>query len=646
MDINDNLHQDDLRQDDLHQKVLSLLLDEAGVVLPDTELAALKQDTAIRSLLNDLLTKVSAKADAFAMQAISVPIDHINLADRIALADSEAVTCPPERVIAVAADIIATDIIATEIKNSQFVGETREQPTTATDDRQQSASLSQEKTHEAIGSEENIVKEPNQQNERLLLAETLSAKTLSAKTLEPNPPADVLPPVDVLSPIEIHHKVPVEEESWQAMLFSPFEQHANAASPAAGTKPLRPGQIPVGMPNPANCPPQYTQPKAKINIANARVGTPFHSDVDISLDNGAKAEILDVSFAKDIGLIFDQATSSLSGTPTESGDIEVTVTWSCHSAPYFSTKVLFIVNPDPRSLWKILEPPADDRYFKENVDHKLISAPGINIAAASRRGRSHEHVGSFRDDDFFISSNRDTGWNIMLVADGAGSAKNSRKGSQIVTETVGHYLSAQLSGDKGRELKERIINWAPEDQRVVGETFIRQFHHASVIAINNIKNESLIAEETVKSYSTTLLATVSFRTGTELFAAAFWMGDGAIAAYGPVGKVRILGTPDSGEYAGQTRFLDVDAVGDPEFSKRVSIGKWTGISHLVLMTDGVSDPRFETDNGLQNPQKWDALIAEISPCLSDNPQAAEQLAEWLNFFSPGNHDDRTIVVSW
>lgn len=100
----------------------------------------------------------------------------------------------------------------------------------------------------------------------------------------------------------------------------------------------------------------------------------------------------------------------------------------------------------------------------------------------------------------------------------------------------------------------------------------------------------MIAEETVKSYSTTLLATVSFRTGTELFAAAFWMGDGAIAAYGPVGRVRILGTPDSGEYAGQTRFLDVDAVGDPEFSKRVSIGKWTGISHLVLMTDGVSDP--------------------------------------------------------
>ena len=73
---------------------------------------------------------------------------------------------------------------------------------------------------------------------------------------------------------------------------------------------------------------------------------------------------------------------------------------------------------------------------------------------------------------------------------------------------------------------------------------------------------------------------------------------------------------------------------DANFSKRISIGKWTEVSHLVLMTDGVSDPRFETDNGLQNSQKWDDLIAELAPCLSDPSQPAERLAEWLNFFSP------------
>ncbi|VEI62006.1 Uncharacterised protein [Serratia fonticola] len=211
---------------------------------------------------------------------------------------------------------------------------------------------------------------------------------------------------------------------------------------------------------------------------------------------------------------------------------------------------------------------------------------------------------------------------------------------------MGDYLTTLLNSDKGLELKACVENWGTDDQRIVWEAFNRLFRQAAIMAVNNISNESIQAEESAKSYSTTLLVTVSFRTGAELFAASFWLGDGAIAAYGPVGKVRVLGTPDSGEYAGQTRFLDADAVNDTNFSKRISIGKWTEVSHLVLMTDGVSDPRFETDNGLQNSQKWDDLIAELTPCLSDPSQPAERLAEWLNFFSPGNHDDRTLIVAW
>lgn len=573
--------------DNRHQKVLSLILENSGIALSEAELTALSQDTELQSLLDDVLVKIRAKAETSA----ATTADTEN--------DSEAVAGQPELAIA---------------------------PSEANDGLPEAESVSEEKIHAMI---ENTASEDSQQNAISILAEALPTQALE-------------PP----SPIEALPQDPVKEQPYQVMLYPEFEPNAGAIPSETDSKPLRPGQVPTGTSNPANSTPQYTQPVAKINIANARAGALFHSEVDISLDNGAKAEVVDVSFTSDIGLTFDRTTSALAGIPTKSGNFEATVTWSYPSSPYCLTKVLFIVNPDPRSLWKIIEPPAGDRYFKQNVDHKLIIGQAANIAAASRRGRSHEHVGSFRDDDFFISSNSDTGWNIMLVADGAGSAKNSRQGSRIVTETVGNHLSTQLNGDKGHNLKQRIISWSLEDQNMVGETFIRQFQYAAAIAVNNIKNESMVAEESVKSYSTTLLAMVSLRIGTELFAASFWMGDGAIAAYGPVGKVRILGTPDSGEYAGQTRFLDADVIHDPEFSKRVSIGKWTNISHLVLMTDGVSDPRFETDNGLQNPQKWDALISEISPCLSDNPQSAEQLAEWLNFFSPGNHDDRTIVVAW
>lgn len=431
-------------------------------------------------------------------------------------------------------------------------------------------------------------------------------------------------------------------EGWQKAQFDPLEVTGDAALPKEH---LKPGQIPSGTATPISTP-QNMQPQAKINVANARTGVPFHSEIDIVLDDGTSAEVLAVAFSKDIGITFDPATSSLSGTATESGDVEITVIWSCPAAPQCSTQVPFIVNPDPRSLWKILEPPADSRYFKPHIAHQQIQEPGVNIVAASRRGRSHEHAGTFRDDDFYIASNSDTGWNVMLVADGAGSAKNSREGSRIATQTVGDYLTNLLNSDKGQELKACVDNWGSDDQRIVWEAFNRLFRQAAIMAVNTISNESIRAEESAKSYSTTLLVTVSLRTGAELFAASFWLGDGAIAAYGPVGKVRVLGTPDSGEYAGQTRFLDADAVNDANFSKRISIGKWTEVTHLVLMTDGVSDPRFETDNGLQNSQKWDDLIAELTPCLNDPSQPAERLAEWLNFFSPGNHDDRTLIVAW
>lgn len=409
--------------------------------------------------------------------------------------------------------------------------------------------------------------------------------------------------------------------------------------------PLRPGHIPIAAPIPADVL-QTPLPKAKISLPNARVGTPFHAAIDIRLDNGDSVTVEAVTFPEDIGLSFDLSSGVLAGTPTASGDIPLTVSWRWRDRPSVTQQQLFIINPDPRSLWKIIDPPENDRYFKPNIDHGQIMSDGVRIAAASRRGRSHEHVGSFRDDDFYIHHCTDSGWSIMLVADGAGSAKNSRRGSQIVTRCMGEHFRALLSGEAGKALREQVENWHSADQQTVGATFIRQFHQASLAAVNAITREAQQSGDSVKSYSTTLLATVSLRCGSELFAAAFWLGDGAIAACGPVGKVRVLGTPDSGEYAGQTRFLDKDALADPEFSKRVIIGKWPQISHLVLMTDGVSDPWFETDNGLRNADLWDTLIADIAPVLADESHVSAQLATWLNFFSPGNHDDRTIVVSW
>ncbi|HIA7236711.1 TPA: PP2C family serine/threonine-protein phosphatase [Escherichia coli] len=433
---------------------------------------------------------------------------------------------------------------------------------------------------------------------------------------------------------------------WKLMPYYEFDKPAQRENENLSSLVLKPGQIPTGQQRARLAVPPVVPPRAKIIIPNARAGERFSSPVAIVLDEGQQATVRDVVFPRNIGLTFDKEHKLLTGTPTENGDIELSVLWSCASHDECETKQLFIVNPDPRSLWKVVEPPADASYPKSHLDAAGLVRGDIRIAAASRRGRSHEHAGSFRDDDFYINHCQETGWSVMLVADGAGSAVNSREGSRIAVQTAGDYLFNQLSGLKGVHLKQHITAWEGSDQQATIKAMLHHFKQAATLAVNSIQNEAICAEQPVKSYSTTLLATVALRTDKELFAAAFWLGDGAIGAYSPSGKVRILGNPDSGEYAGQTRFLDQSIIADPSFSGRISVGKWNDVSHLILMTDGVSDPLFETDNGLRSDEKWPRLLDELIPVLTDASIAPERLGDWLNFFSTGNHDDRTIAVLW
>ena len=68
------------------------------------------------------------------------------------------------------------------------------------------------------------------------------------------------------------------------------------------------------------------------------------------------------------------------------------------------------------------------------------------------------------------------------------------------------------------------------------------------------------------------------------------------------------------------------------------------LSGLYLMTDGISDPFFETDSGFEMPEKWQNLRADMAETvIFDSDEIKTQFKDWLGFWSPGNHDDRTIA---
>ncbi|HOX52545.1 MAG TPA: protein phosphatase 2C domain-containing protein, partial [Fibrobacteria bacterium] len=113
------------------------------------------------------------------------------------------------------------------------------------------------------------------------------------------------------------------------------------------------------------------------------------------------------------------------------------------------------------------------------------------------------------------------------------------------------------------------------------------------------------------------------------------------------GEVALLGAADSGEYSGQTVFLDPSQLDTESLGKRLCYALVDHLEAVFLLTDGVSDPRFETQERMEDPGEWAALWRELTDLLGDpgtSLDAHERLLGWLDFWSPGNHDDRTIAM--
>ena len=76
-------------------------------------------------------------------------------------------------------------------------------------------------------------------------------------------------------------------------------------------------------------------------------------------------------------------------------------------------------------------------------------------------------------------------------------------------------------------------------------------------------------------------------------------------------------------------------------------------SYLFLMTDGIYDPKFVVEANLEKHEKWMEFLSDLNGQNEDgsavdfnyeNEEIADQLAIWMDFWSPGNHDDRTLAI--
>lgn len=415
--------------------------------------------------------------------------------------------------------------------------------------------------------------------------------------------------------------------------------------------------------------------KVENNTESVNIDAPIEES-SINTEQEIKTDVDSVNSempANDENKVSDNYLIRIEGKPTTAGDFTIKLCFKykgwIEGEQVSSLNIPVAFNADPRTLWKNIPTDENIIFFKPDTECEYVkveevegSGPRKDIVAASQRGRSHAQEGKARDDHFKLYHCEDSDWYVIAVADGAGSAKVSRKGSEIACNTVVNYCKEQLMNCEDFETKIRAYHEA-EDKEVAHKQMANVIYsivgNAAFKAHKAIKdaadaNESFVA----KDFATTLMFAICKKFDFGWFVASYWVGDGAMCILNTDKKTfKMLGKPDEGEFSGQTRFLTM-----PEIFKdaqsifdRLKFHIEEDFTALMLMTDGVSDPMFETDNNLNSYDKWEEFWNKLKTgfpedeiggveLVDDNEESKDQLLNWLTFWSPGNHDDRTIAI--
>ncbi len=406
-----------------------------------------------------------------------------------------------------------------------------------------------------------------------------------------------------------------------------------------------------------------------VYLPNGTVRKPYSASFTLPADKVSEVRLEGI---EETGLQMTQTSPgvfTVEGTPLSHGDFPLRLSFATvEGEPRSEMTIPVAFNPDPRSIWKDIRSSQHEEGLKPDMiaEYVMVEAdsdgsPRKDIVAASIQGRSHAHEGRARDDYFAVEHYPDSDWYVLAVADGAGSARLSWRGSEIACDTIMEHCRECLKDNK---LFEEAIAAFSQDQntslRSVLTTQVSDIIYKGAVkaheAIGRAADDT--PDAAMRDFATTLMFAICKKFPFGWFIASFWVGDGAMCIYNEKdGSIKLLGTPDEGEFSGQTRFLTMREIFHDKdiVKKRMRMGIVPDFTALFLMTDGVSDPMFETERNLKDANKWKEFTSLLKSGFpddgipgvdlsDDNKDAKDQLLEWLKFWSPGNHDDRTLVI--
>lgn len=418
----------------------------------------------------------------------------------------------------------------------------------------------------------------------------------------------------------------------------------------------------------------------QILIPNATESKEYNAEI-----NFEKLGLNDLIFEEwqgleEIGLQFDKETDTIKGVPNQNGELKFKLLFKVigedeNSEPN-EKPITLIVNPDPKTLWRNIPSDKEALFWKED-DAKAFGKLGEkHIVVASNRGRSHENVGSFRDDDFAFKFIEKTGWSVVAVSDGAGSYPLSRKGSELACNAVVDYFENHLDKENFLEFENKLLEFSQTKEgnlhKEIQIEAKQKLYKAVLFVHNQIKdlaektqqsNPELFNNPKAKSLSDYFHATLIFALFKKFdfgyVVLTFGVGDCPIAIMDKDQvNTSLLNTLDVGEFGGGTRFVTQSDIYQQDakpltMAQRFNMQIVTDFSYLFLMTDGIYDAKFVVEANLEKHEKWVEFLEDLQGNNEDNSKVnfnienekiADELARWMDFWSPGNHDDRTLAI--
>lgn len=399
-----------------------------------------------------------------------------------------------------------------------------------------------------------------------------------------------------------------------------------------------------------------------VHLPNGMVGKKYEASVDPAALEWNDFAFYRISGLDKIGLEYSQETKQIHGTPSASGDfrilLEFTLAGEAESEIH-EKRIALVINPDPKSLWKNLPSDKNDRFWKDENTSASGALGEKHIVVASKRGRSHANAGTFRDDDFAYTYMPENGWSIVAVADGAGSAKASRKGSQIAVNGVIDYYKSTFTKELLANFDQILKEYQSADPAAAQKelnTFLYTYIGGAGHRIHKLLEEFAVKNEIeLKDLHTTLIFTLFKKYDFGYVILTFGVGDCPIGVMNPAQtEVKLMNWLDVGEYGGGTRFITMPEIfSSDKFASRIGFRIMDDFSYLFLMTDGIYDPKFVVEANLEKLENWKNFLHDLKG-VNDNQEGVlfdpqnkaieQELLEWMDFWSPGNHDDRTLAV--